>query len=67
MKCTFCDKESFLTLEESTHLVCPYHYVKYESDGCLMALLASNPSEEIIKEVKKQRPTLYEQFKSYLS
>jgi hypothetical protein len=66
MKCTFCAKESYSTIEDKNKPACAHHYVQHEAEGCLMALLASNPPQEIIAEVKKQRPKIYEKYKDAL-
>lgn len=56
-KCIKCNSKAVISIGFERPL-CVRHYVKEEEDECLKALLESNPDEEFIKEIKKQKPYL---------
>ncbi len=66
-KCKYCDNEVFIISQNVS--LCAKHYIeKAKSDiGCLRAFLEvkENHSRELIEEVKKQLPELYEEMKAF--
>tara|TARA_Y100000031_G_C7888894_1_gene234224 strand:- start:121 stop:306 length:186 start_codon:yes stop_codon:yes gene_type:complete len=55
--CLRCEEKSAITIGLDKPL-CAKHYVAEEEEGCLRALIESNPSDEILDEIKKQKPQL---------
>ena len=72
-KCKKCKKEAVIAINAGKISLCAYHYVKQEDEECLKAFLLNDIEQfnkikldkEIQKQIKKQKPKLYEQLKDY--
>jgi len=71
MKCKICKKETKIARDAGDTPLCISHYVEQEDEGCLFAQLRDIVSKkdksiiekQIIEEIKKHKPKLYEQIK----
>lgn len=72
-KCAYCSKNAITAINAGATSLCAHHHIKQVDENCLFSELQSeidetgkvNQSIELQKEIKKQKPNVYNSLKTY--